>query len=242
MKIALIADLHGNRPAVEALEQDLKRTQPDLIYCLGDIVGKGPSSDFTYDWAMANCQLILGGNWDFGVGEKRFPRDDYYWNQLGEEKLKVLRELPLEHEFFMCGRRIRLFHGRPVMDVLIKSNDDASLIYPFFYDEQGERYDMVIYADAHRQAMRTMTPGMFVNVGSVGNGLGEPRCCYAILEGDMDDPASPLEIRFRQIGYDRDQAVADAQAAPDVPWIEAYIREVETGLYSRNMGVVSAKG
>jgi len=235
MKIALVADLHGNRPAVEALEKDLNRMQPDCIFCLGDIVGKGPSSDFTYDWAMANCQLILGGNWDFGVGQKRFPRDDFYWNQLGEERLRHLCELPLEHEISLSGRRIRLFHGRPVMDELIVSQHDAALIVPFFEDGHGGRYDMVVYADAHRQAMRTMTPGMFVNVGSVGNGLGEPRCCYAILEGAPEDASAALEVRFRQIGYDRRQAVADAVAAPQVPWVEAYIREIETGLYSRKM-------
>lgn len=29
MRIALVADLHGNRPATLALEQDLARMQPD---------------------------------------------------------------------------------------------------------------------------------------------------------------------------------------------------------------------
>ena len=235
MKIALVADLHGNRPAVEALEKDLKRTAPDCIYCLGDIVGKGPSSDYTFDWAMANCQLILGGNWDFGVGEKQFPRDDFYWNLLGEERLRKLRELPLEHEMMLSGRRIRLFHGRPVMETLIVCQNDAPLIWPFFDDGHGGKYDAVIYADAHRQAMRTMTPGLFVNIGSVGNGLGEPRCCYALLEGEADDASAPLEIRFRQIGYDREQAVRDALAAPGLPSGEAYVREIQTGLYSRQM-------
>ena len=52
MRIALVADLHGNRPATLALERDLARTQPDRVLCLGDIVGKGPSNDFTFDWAM----------------------------------------------------------------------------------------------------------------------------------------------------------------------------------------------
>ena len=45
MRYALIADLHGNRPATQALERDLNRTRPDKVFCLGDIVGKGPSSD-----------------------------------------------------------------------------------------------------------------------------------------------------------------------------------------------------
>ena len=75
MRIALIADLHGNRPATLALERDLLITRPDQIYCLGDLVGKGPSNDFTCDWVRARAQLILGGNWDDGVGQKQFPGD-----------------------------------------------------------------------------------------------------------------------------------------------------------------------
>ena len=75
MRIALVADLHGNRPATLALERDLARTQPDRVLCLGDIVGKGPSNDFTFDWAMQHCEIVLGGNWDFGVGKKQFSPD-----------------------------------------------------------------------------------------------------------------------------------------------------------------------
>jgi predicted phosphodiesterase len=83
MRIALVADLHGNWPATQALERDLPRRQVDRVYCLGDVVGKGPSSDRTCDWAFANCDLILGGNWDYGVSYRQFAPDDFYWEQLG---------------------------------------------------------------------------------------------------------------------------------------------------------------
>ena len=233
MQIALIADLHGNRPATLALEKDLALVQPDLVWCLGDLVGKGPSSDFTFDWAHEHCDLILGGNWDYGVGEKRFPADGFYWEQLGEERLEKLRRLPREHEVWFSGRRIRLFHGRPVMDTLITAHHDREFIEPYFAAPDGARYDVVAYADAHRQALRTMTPGVILNTGSVGNNLGEPKCCYAILSGEMGRETAPFEIRMRQVDYDRAQAVRDAQGAPRVPNIAAFIREVETGIYSR---------
>lgn len=233
MQIALIADLHGNRPAVQALEKDLALMKPDKIYCLGDIVGKGPSNDFTYEWAMAHCDLILGGNWDYGVGYQQFPNDRYYWDQLGEKRLEDLRNLPLEHEMTLSGQRIRLFHGRPVMENLVFAINDESLINPFFVDDQGGRYDAVIYADAHRQAMRTMSPGLFINIGSVGNAIGVPKCCYAILCAEEGDAPAPIEIRLRQLDYDREQAVRDAMAAPSLPRVDAYIREIQTGIYSR---------
>jgi len=239
MQIALVADFHGNRPATEALERDLAITRPDCIWCLGDIVGKGPSSDFTFDWAQQHCERIVGGNWDYGVGHRQFPADDFYWDQLGEDRMSQLRSLPTEFEATISGRRIRFFHGRPVMQRLVTTIADKSQIAPFFEAPDGGRYDAVIYADAHRQSVRTMTPGLWINVGSVGNGLGEPRCCYAILCGEMGDAPAPFEIRLRQVEYDRDQAVRDALSAPRVPRIEAYIREIQTGRYSRKMeGIV----
>ena len=233
MQIALIADLHGNRPATLALERDLAQIRPDLIWCLGDIVGKGPSSDFTFDWAHEHCDLILGGNWDYGVGEKRFPADSFYWEQLGQKRLETLCALPREHECWFSGRRIRLFHGRPVMDTLITAHHAKELIEPYFSAPDGSRYDVVVYADAHRQALRTMTPGVMLNTGSVGNNLGEPRCCYALLCGEMTKERAPFEIRLRQLDYDRGEAVRDAQHTPLIPNIAAFIREIQTGIYSR---------
>ncbi|MEG0494015.1 MAG: metallophosphoesterase family protein [Clostridia bacterium] len=242
MRIALIADLHGNRPATEALARDLALQKADRIICLGDVVGKGPSSDYTFDWAFANCELILGGNWDFGVGNQSFEPDLFYWEQLGAKRLKKLRELPLEAELAFSGRRIRLLHGRPLMPDLITVADPQSDIAPYFVDQQGVAYNAVIYADAHRQALRTVCNGLFVNTGSVGNAMGVPKCCYALLEGTESAGAgagagagadNAFELRFRQLDYDTQQAVQDALAAPRVPRIESYIREVQTGIYSR---------
>lgn len=233
MRIALVADLHGNWPAVQALDSDLKQTKPDRILFLGDAVGKGPRSDATLDWARENCDLMLGGNWDYGIGKQIFAADDFYWNQLGEERLAFLRSLPLETELMMSGRRIRLFHGRPIMEDLVHGQSDRELIYPFFADAQGGRYDVVGYADAHRQALRTLSPGVFFNCGSVGNAMGETYCCYAVLEGTESETPAPFEVRFRMVEYDREQAVRDALAAPELPRGECFIREVQTGIYSR---------
>ncbi len=234
MRIALVADFHGNWPAVEALEKDLKGQHPDRIICLGDVVGKGPSSDKTFDWAMANCEIILGGNWDYGVGYQMFENDGFYWEQLGEKRLKVLRGFPMEHVLSLSGRRIRLFHGRPVMPELIRAHGATEDIEPYFWDAKGKRYDVVGYADAHRQALRSLTPGMLFNCGSVGDAMGEPRCCYALLEGDPEG-TGPLEIRFRSLDYDRAQSIRDAEAATGCPRIETYINEIKTGVYSRNL-------
>ena len=233
MKIAFVADLHGNWPATCALEADLRIQKPDRIICLGDTVGKGPSNDRTFDWAMAHCDLVIGGNWDYGVGEKAFPNDEYYWDQLGEERLRILRQLPRESELMLSGRRVRLMHGRPVMDTLITVKHDLETIQSFFTDGEGKPFDVVLYADAHRQAMRTVNPGLFINTGSVGNAMGVAYCCYAMVEAEEGSEPAPFEVRLRQLPYDREQAIRDAQAAPGVPRIDTYINEIRTAVYSR---------
>lgn len=233
MRLALIADLHGNRPATQALERDLQRRKPDAVYCLGDIVGKGPSSDFTFDWAMANCDLVLGGNWDIFIGFKSFEPDSFYWQQLGEQRMHTLRSLPLETTITLSGRRIRLFHGRPVMKELLHAHDKRDDLLPLFTDSQGQLCEVAGYADAHRQALRSLHTHTLFNCGSVGNALGVPACCYAMLEGDAEDPAAPFDIQLIQLAYDREQAVRDAMATPEVPRIDTFINEVLTGVYSR---------
>lgn len=230
MKIALVSDLHGNLPAVEALEKDLQKQEPDEVFCLGDLVGKGPSSRETFDWAMKRCSVVLGGNWDYGVGKKEFLRDRFYWEQLGEERLKILSNLPLEKHLMLSGRKIRLIHGRPVMEKLLNIQDAKEGLLPLLEPD----FDMMIYADTHRQGARTLT-GQIVNTGSVGNALGLPLVQYAILEGEPGEKPGRLEVRLVTLPYDNQKAADDALVAIGLPDASAYVQEVMTGIYAGSL-------
>ena len=39
MKIAIISDIHGNHPALQAVLKDIENEKADTIHCLGDLVG-----------------------------------------------------------------------------------------------------------------------------------------------------------------------------------------------------------
>lgn len=229
MKIALVADLHGNMTAVQALEKDLKRRNVDEIWCLGDLVGKGPSSDRTFDWAIQNCSLILRGNWDEGIGQKIFPNDAFYYNQLGEKRMKMLLDFPLEKHLTLSGKRIRLLHGRPVMPSLLFIQDDSTSLYPLFEPD----FDIVGYADCHRQGMRTLK-GILFNTGSVGNSIGITQVQYVIMEGEPSDPSAALDLLFVNIPYDINAAVQEARHEDQLPYADAFITEITTGVYSRS--------
>lgn len=230
LSIALVADLHGNWPAVQALETWLSQHHTGPVWCLGDLVGKGPHSDRTFDWAIKNCQVILGGNWDYAVGQSEFKNDSFFHQQLGKERLSALCQLPREKQLVLSGRKIRLIHGRPVMPRLLNIQDDVNQLK----EQLQPDFDWLIYADTHRQGMRTLG-GQVVNIGSVGNALGLPLVQFAVLCGTMGDQSAPLEIRMITLPYDNQAAADDAMAEAGLPYPEAYVHEVLTGAYGGHL-------
>ena len=225
MRIVLLGDLHGNRPATLAMEAALRDIPADETWFLGDAVGKGPSSAFTCDWVREHCDRFIGGNWDYGIGGKEFPQDGYYWNQLGPERMQWLRDLPSEAELVFAGLRFRLFHGRPVTPLLTASSDRL-ILEATMTTEQGV-YDAAIFADSHRPFIRTLNTGYICNTGSVGNSLGVPKVHCMLLEDN------PLRLTILSVPYDNEAAAEDARMDPDLPHRDAWIREVLTGEYSR---------
>ncbi|MBR1584618.1 MAG: metallophosphoesterase family protein [Clostridia bacterium] len=239
-EIALVADLHGNWPATQAVDQDIRSRGIKTIWCLGDIVGKGPSSPQTFDWAVKNCSVILLGNWDEGIGRKQYPKDEFYYEQLGEERMKLLPTFPLEYTCWISGRKVRLFHGRPTMPEPYYVHADYDDLAPYFVPD----YDVVGYADVHRQGMRVLGfKGLLFNTGSVGNGLGVAMAQYVILRGEIDGrEKAPLDISLITVPYDRDQAVRDTIEAGKRGLVNAdlFCQEIQTGVYARGKGVRSA--
>ena len=236
-EIAVVADLHGNFPATLAVDADIRARGIDTIWCLGDVVGKGPSSAETFDWAMDRCEFILMGNWDEGIGKKQFPRDEFYYAQLGEARMRKLTEFPLEHTCVISGRKIRLFHGRPIMPEVHYVHDPFEQLEPYFEPD----YSVVGFADVHRQGVRVLSfKGLLFNTGSVGNGLGVPMAQYAILRGNPGSAEiGPFDIAMVTVPYDREQAIRDTEDAAKRGLVnaDAFAREIATGVYSRHGSV-----
>lgn len=70
MRIALLADIHANREAFEAVLAKLDKARVDRIALLGDIVGYGPDPEFCTDKAMELVEagaLAVIGNHDAAI-------------------------------------------------------------------------------------------------------------------------------------------------------------------------------
>ena len=231
MRVALVGDLHGNWPATQAISREISRMHVDEIWFLGDAVGKGPSSAQTCDWVMQNCTVCVGGNWDYGIGGREYAADQYYWDQLGEERMAWLRSLPREAEATIGGIRFRLFHGRPVTKLMTAGTPHEEAEACFKTD--AGTFGGVIFADSHRPFVRVVNTGYFMNTGSVGNSLGVNRAHALIIEGEAGDTPSTVTMTVLAVPYDTEQAVQDALASDDMPHRDSYITEVTTGVYSR---------
>ena len=82
--------------ALTAALDDIRRRGIARIFCLGDLVGKGPRSAQTLDLAREACELTVRGNWDVFI--RKTDGDDpvlrWHQEQLGPERLDYLGGLP----------------------------------------------------------------------------------------------------------------------------------------------------
>lgn len=67
MRVALISDVHGNLPALEACLNEIRAVGSDEIWCLGDTVGYGPSVNECLAMVVDSCSIVLAGNHDLAA-------------------------------------------------------------------------------------------------------------------------------------------------------------------------------
>lgn len=193
MRIAVLSDIHGNVPALDAVLEDLVRHQPDVIAVLGDHVSGPVDPAGAAERIMALDAVAIGGNHDRwtvdpsirGAGQvDRFARA-----QLSAVQLDWLGALPgtarIGDAAFLC-------HGAP--------GDDETPWLDNFYT--GRKTELPSEAEVAREAVGIVEPvilcghthiartlrlsdgRLIVNPGSVGMQLvrGSPDAHYALVE------------------------------------------------------------
>jgi predicted phosphodiesterase len=64
MRVGLIADIHGNLVALDAVQADLERAQVDHVVCLGDVASYGPQPRQTVERLHSLGYPTIMGNAD----------------------------------------------------------------------------------------------------------------------------------------------------------------------------------
>ncbi|AJY77389.1 metallophosphoesterase family protein [Paenibacillus beijingensis] len=234
-RIAVISDIHGNLPALQAVLQDIAARGIGRIFCLGDLAGKGPGSAEAVDLIRSSCEIVVRGNWDDFIGK---PTDNpaLIWHQqlLGAERLHYLSSLPFSTEFIMSGRLVRLFHASQVsVYKRVQPWDAYEERFAMFnaLAEGGPAADVIGYGDIHNAYVQHFEGRTLFNSGSVGNPLEIPQASYAIIEGEWEvREAAAFSIQLLRIPYDIEAAVRLAVEA-GMPDLDPYVMELRTARY-----------
>ena len=193
MKLAILSDIHGNWPALEAVMADVDGWRPDAVVVNGDVVNDGPSNPACWsavtrrraqdDWAVlrGNHEEYVAG-WLNAATPRAGPAYDlirlshWTYRQMGGD-VAELATLPAQWQWQAPdGSLLVAMHGTVL--------GNRAGIYPFTSDEEVRRRmpggaAVFVTAHTHVPHMRALGSTQVVNVGSVGiPGDGDGRAAY----------------------------------------------------------------
>ncbi|MBX7097837.1 MAG: metallophosphoesterase [Myxococcaceae bacterium] len=126
MRVAILADIHGNLPACEAVIDDIKKQSPDAIVAAGDLALRGAWPKETCDLLFSECDGLLMGNTDCYLAGRYLGgayRERDHWKtdllewtraQLGEARVKELGTLPFSLRYSpRKGQDLFVCHANP---------------------------------------------------------------------------------------------------------------------------------
>ena len=214
-RLAVLADIHGNLPALEAVINDMAQFEVDHVVVAGDSVNVGPFSREVLELISARDWAVIRGNNGYYVTEYQTPRMPAHWSaftlppwlleQLGAKWINFIACLPDTLSLrFPDAAPLRVFHGLPdnpwVAITPLSSLSDAQA---WLADTPEQT---VICAHSHIPLERHIGRWHIFNPGSVGLPLdGKPCASFMIIDGDH--MGWTLKAH-RRVSFDRDRIFA----------------------------------
>lgn len=204
MRLALISDIHGNLPALEAVLEDVRGRGVDEVVCLGDVANVGPYPAGCIDLLREQNIHTLQGNHElYLLGEHvsdnwettpEWAPVRWSLSQLTPDHLAYMRDLPVSRQL---DDKTYLFHASPINQFLgfLPHYGEAE------YEERMAGLDdvTVFVGHTHRALYRAWSRSRIVNGGSVGMPLdGTPHAKYVVITQHK----SGWHVEFRQVDYD----------------------------------------
>jgi predicted phosphodiesterase len=191
--LALLYDVHGNLPALEAVLEDAQAAGADRWLLGGDYAAFGGWPAGAVErlmqlndavWIRGNTERWLADDSELAAGAPQRPALAAARAALGEEDvrwLSGLREDVTLAEGVFC-------HASPLNDMLLA----------------GAKGPRIVFGHTHVQFARVRPDDTeLVNPGSVGLPLdGDPRAAYALIENDT--------VELRRVAYDHEAAARRA--------------------------------
>lgn len=240
MRIALIADIHGNLMALEAVLAELELESADRLVCLGDVAAGPQASEALERIRGLGCPVLMG-NWDAwfvdGVPEdereleRRLSEIGRWWADRisDDERLYIASFQPTLELELDGGSRMLCFHGSPSSfnDVILSTTSEAAV------ERMLDGVNAAVYAGGHThvQMLRRMRSSILVNPGSVGlpfrRWLPDKVCVAPWAEyGLVSSENGRLNVELRRTTYDVD-AFLRLSAESGMPhadwWVDTWV-------------------
>jgi predicted phosphodiesterase len=206
MKYAVLADIHSNLTALEAVLADIDRKgEISEIWCLGDIVGYGPDPHRCIEIIQNRCSICIAGNHDWAAIGKI---NTAYFNPEAAEAIEwTSRHLELEDIHFLESLPLTvekgeftLTHGSPrdpIWEYILSAAEaEENLKYfktPYCFighSHKPVRFECKKYCTEYdllpEEGIKLGKNRSIINPGSVGQPRdGDPRTGYVIYDDDV---------------------------------------------------------
>lgn len=239
MRIALIADIHGNLIALDTVLAEIDRAGVDDLLCLGDVAALGPEpAAVVARLRERGCPVIMGNtdDWllDLALVDEAGPQSPHSQDvarwcaaQLNDADRAFVRGfVPTITRSLGEGAMLLAFHGSPrsYLDVIAATTPVAALDAML----GGVTAAVLAGGHTHIQMVRRYADAHIVNTGSVGlpgvnAGSRElPRnrdvrwAEYAIV--GMDEGRLSIELRRTPLDVPAMRARAEAVGMPHAAW------------------------
>jgi predicted phosphodiesterase len=227
VKRLILADIHANLPAFEAVMRDAPAV--DEILFLGDIVGYGPHPAECVDLLRDLAPVAILGNHDAELLQRAQQTEwsnspHCLWlrwtiERLSPEQIAYLQSLPTALQIQSGPASVTVIHQTPGRNYLRPSSNQEEVAEAL----HGVPGTLVYCGHVHR-AMRFHLPGReLVSFPAVGQPRNrDPRAGYAIeTDGHLD---------FRYVPYDTDATLQAIAAIPlPMSFATRWCQFVQTG-------------
>lgn len=246
-KIALLADIHGNLVALQAVLADLERWSPDLVVVAGDIVNRGPRSleclELVLEFGATRDWQILRGNHErymlqyerdrfepefLPVGPRRELIRPIAWTHTSlVPHLPVIAALPEKLQFNLDDEPVAIYHASVRHDRDGVTSDSADALLREQIDPAATLFGI---GHTHVPFVRRLDGTLVVNAGSVGLPFdGDTRAAYARIRRRSAEWSAEIV----RVPYDLPAALRDVEASGMLEAVGAQaplmLRELETG-------------
>jgi predicted phosphodiesterase len=235
MRYALLSDIHGNRPALEAVLRDIATRDVHAIHHLGDLVGYGPWPNETVDLIRERAITGVAGNYDTTVAtgykhcgckyedarQEELSHASYLWTRqhVSAVTTAFLGSLPFRIDLrpsggHVSGPTVILIHGNHALNTVYVHEQRSDAFLSAMGGSLGARAgDVVCFGHTHVAWERTVDGIRYINTGSVGRPKdGDWRAGYVVL----DVTEKNVTVDFVRVSYDVD-AIVNAIRASDLP-------------------------